>query len=145
MNSSLADPFKSPRKSKDSKSGGLYKFVIVALILVIAGGGVYFFVVKPNGSQVLGDQSQTNADTQKYNGIVDGLRKKVLLPDESPTIATIVNLEEVKQQNAKFYESAQVGDIVIIFTTKALIYREAQDLIINVAPVAQAEEETPAQ
>jgi beta-lactam-binding protein with PASTA domain len=140
MNQSLPDPFKSPRKTKETKGGGgMYKFTIFLLIAVIVGGGAYFMFIKPQGEGVLGEQTQNDAETEKYNQIIQNLKKKILLPEENPTVATIVDIEEVKKQNPKFYESASEGDIVFIFTTKALIYRESQDLIVNVAPVAQAE------
>ncbi|MEP7103699.1 MAG: hypothetical protein ABI721_03255 [Candidatus Dojkabacteria bacterium] len=133
----LQDPFKQKRIEK--KNDLLYKFIILILIVVIVGGGVYLFVIKPRMEPLASTSGtdQTAQDTAKYNALTDKIKKIILVPNESPTIATIANLEEVKSQNATFYADAQEGDTVIIFSTKALIYRESEDKIINVAPVTK--------
>ncbi|MFS8130571.1 MAG: hypothetical protein ACMG57_01190 [Candidatus Dojkabacteria bacterium] len=137
----LQDPFK---QRKIRKTDNLYKFIIAGLALVILGGGVYLFIIKPRQAAVAGDSTQA-ADTAKYNALVDKVKKVILVPDENPTIATIANLDEVKKQNAAFYSDAKEGDTVIIFSTKALIYRESEGKIINVAPVTKEASTTPAQ
>lgn len=139
---SLQDPFK--QKKMPRKNDTFYKLVIGVLALVIVGGGVYLFVIKPRQAAVAGDSTQA-ADTAKYNALIEKVKKVILVPDENPTIATIANLDEVKKQNATFYADAKEGDTVIIFSTKALIYRESEDKIINVAPVTKEASTTPQQ
>jgi len=111
-------------------------------MLVIIGGGIYLFVIKPRQAAVAGASTDNSADTAKYNALIDKVKKIILVPDENPTIATIANLEEVQKQNATFYADAKEGDTVIIFSTKALIYRESEDKIINVAPVTKESDTT---
>lgn len=137
----LQDPFKL--KKAEKKNDSLYKFVIILLLLVIIGGGVYLFVIKPRTQGTNTDQTAQNAEeTEKYNQLITKIKKIILVPDENPTIATIANLEEVQKQNATFYADAKEGDTVIIFSTKALIYRESEDKIINVAPVTKEDNPT---
>ncbi|MEO6729571.1 MAG: hypothetical protein ABIM99_06650 [Candidatus Dojkabacteria bacterium] len=136
---SLQDPFK--QKKIQNRNDGLYKVIIGILILVIIAGGVYLFVIKPRQASVAGESTES-ADTAKYNALIDKVKKIILVPDENPTIATIANLEEVQKQNATFYADAKEGDTVIIFSTKALIYREGEDKIINVAPVTKEADPT---
>ena len=132
---SLQDPFK--QKKMQPRNDWLYKVIIGALLVVIIGGGIYLFVIKPRQSAVAGASTDTSADSAKYTALIDKVKKIILVPDESPTIATIANLVEVQKQNATFYADAKEGDTVIIFSTKALIYRESEDKIINVAPVTK--------
>lgn len=139
---SLQDPFK--QKKMQSKNDGIYKLIIGILLIVIIGGGAYLLVIKPRqNAAVQGTSTDANAaDTAKYNALIDKVKKIILVPDENPTIATIANLDEVKKQNATFYADAKEGDTVIIFSTKALIYRESEDKIINVAPVTKETDST---
>lgn len=67
----------------------------------------------------------------------------ILLPDETPNIASIVDVESLRKANADFYKDAQNGDKLLIYSTKAIIYREAEGKIINVAPVKLTPQEEP--
>jgi len=61
--------------------------------------------------------------------------KVMVLPDETPVIATIEDIEKVKDQ--PFFESAQNGDKVLAFVQhkKAILYRPSTKLIIDVGPI----------
>ena len=67
---------------------------------------------------------------------IEKLRRHILLPtDEEPTVATIIDVEALREENPEFYKDAQNDDQLIIFTKKAILYRDGEDIIINVAPV----------
>lgn len=139
---SLQDPFK--QKRVESRNPLLYKLVVGVVAIVLVAAGTYFLVLKPQqeSAQAAADQAKQAQETEKYNNLVAKIKKTILVPDESPTIATIANLTEVQKQNATFYADAKEGDTVIIFSTKALIYRESEDKIINVAPVTKEDSTT---
>ena len=63
---------------------------------------------------------------------------------EEPTMATLLDIEELKKENPEFYENAKEGDFLVIYSEKAIIFRETENKIINVAPVyfEQTEENT---
>lgn len=84
-------------------------------------------------SQVLAEQTvNANATIKdKVSAILD-------VPAEEPTIATIANLQEVQKENPTFYADAKAGDTVLIYSTKAVIYRGSANKIINIAPVTKA-------
>lgn len=64
------------------------------------------------------------------------------LPDEEPTVATVSDVEKLKDQD--FFSRAQNGDKVIIFpkAQKAILYRPATDKIIEVALYTPPAEDT---
>lgn len=58
-----------------------------------------------------------------------------LPPDEKPTIATVSDLEKLKDQ--QFFANARIGNKVFIFTQakKAILYDVENNRIIEVAPL----------
>jgi hypothetical protein len=46
-----------------------------------------------------------------------------------------VDIEALKEENPEFYKNAKNGDLLVIFSEKAILFREEEGKIINVAPV----------
>ena len=68
--------------------------------------------------------------------LVDQVGKLLVLPhDEQPTIATVTDLEKLKQQ--QFFQRAQLGDKVLIYSQakKVILYRPSTNQLIEVAPL----------
>lgn len=113
-------------------------FVVLFASTLVSGAIAYSFYQQ---SQVNYDASAANALNQtssadQYAELISKVREVVLVPsDEQPTIAAIADVEQVRAENPSFYADAQNGDIVLIFSTKAIIYRETPGLIVNIAPV----------
>ena len=59
--------------------------------------------------------------------------KRIALPDEKPTIATVEDKEKLKAQT--FFKNAEKGDRVLMYAhnKKAILYRPSTDKIIEVA------------
>lgn len=77
--------------------------------------------------------NQENKETAKR--IVDRVRKLIDLPaDTEPTVAEIVKIEELRSRNA-FYNKAKNGDYLIVTSTRAILYDNKRNIILDVAPV----------
>lgn len=57
-----------------------------------------------------------------------------------PTVAAIVDVEKLRAQNA-FYDKAVNGDYLVVTPTRAILYREEENIILDVVPV-QIEQNT---
>jgi len=111
-----------------------FPIVTIVMVLVILGLGAtafYFYkqysTIKEN-PQVLGQQA---SDT-----LLKSVGKLMVLPsDETPTIAEVLDKEKLKDQ--AFFSDSQNGDKIIIYTKaqKAIIFREKDNLIVNVGPI----------
>lgn len=121
---------------EESKSAGNKSkiFLIIAGILVVllAGAAIYFFIkyqaIKKNPNQIA---------QAEVNRIVKLVGQLIALPnDESPTLATIKDKDQLKDQ--PFFANAQNGDVILIYTKakKAIVYREKGNKIINVGPIS---------
>jgi hypothetical protein len=119
-------------------------FLIVALLV---GGGIFYLVkTKPEifglskGGAAVQAQAQAEIDE-----LVKEVGKVMSLPtDERPTVATVTDMEKVKDQ--PFFKNAKNGDKVIIYSAskKAILYRPSEKKIIEVGLVnigGQAQQE----
>jgi hypothetical protein len=88
-------------------------------------------------------QGNNQANQEKAHQIVEKV-KKLMDIDTSvePTVATIVDVAKLQAQNP-FYNKAQNGDYLIVTQTRAILYREEDDIILDVVPV-QIEAPAPA-
>lgn len=121
----------------ESKKGmpGFVKPLIMVLIplLIGAAGGAYTIKLKPELLGLSKGQQQVQAEVDT---LVSEVGKLISLPsDEKPTVATITDIEKLKDQ--PFFKNAKNGDKVLIFTNakKAILYRQAEKRIIEVGAV----------
>lgn len=80
-------------------------------------------------------QGNNEANHEKAREIV-GKVKALIDIDVSvePTVATIVDVERLREQNP-FYDKAENGDYLIVTPTRAVLYRDADNIILDVVPV----------
>lgn len=80
-------------------------------------------------------QGNNEENQEKARQVVD---KVQLLMDidttVEPTVATIVDVEKLQEQNP-FYDKAVNGDYLIVTPTRAILYREEENIILDVVPV----------
>jgi len=55
--------------------------------------------------------------------------------DEKPTVATIQDAAILRAQNPDFYKDAQVGDRLLIWSDKAVLYSSSKDVLLAVLPI----------
>ncbi len=114
-------------------------FVTFFIIVLALGGTAYYFwwrlsKVEQNPNQTASEQTRT---------IIEKVGRLMVLPtDEEPTIASVSDLNSLKNQ--PFFTHAQVGDKVLIYykAKKAILYNPTADKIVEVAPVTE-QTETP--
>jgi hypothetical protein len=111
------------------------KVSMVVLIILFSVGGTLYFT--RNNPQILGLQRQEIDQTERENEkLIKEVGEIIELPDnETPTIATVSDVNAVKDQN--FFKNAQNGDKVLIYSAvkKAYLYRPLEKKIIEVGVV----------
>ncbi len=70
--------------------------------------------------------------------LIAAVGRLMVLPDETPTIATVDDMDKLKGQ--AFFANAKKGDKVLIFTNakKAVLYDPVADKIVESAPLSAA-------
>ncbi len=121
-------------KASFIKHIGLKRWLTIFVILLAVGGiitSVYYF------KQYSALKANPNLEAEKETeSLVDSLGKLMELPtDETPTVATVLDIEKLKDQ--PFFAKAQNGDKLLAYTNtmQAILYRPSNNKIINVAPL----------
>lgn len=128
-----------PKEEIAENQGGGFKKVLVSLLtyLIILGlgaGGVYYLAkTKPGLIGLPKSQTENQAEA---DALVSQVGKLITLPaDEKPTVATITNIDQLKDQ--PFFRNAKNGDRILVYqnANKAIIFRPSENRIIDVGTV----------
>lgn len=110
----------------------LLSMILVIVIFVVGVGSGYLVY-----NRLSEKNSKENESVDKQiTEILDELGSLILLPkDETPTVMSVMDVESLKKENEEFYKDVVKGDILIIYSDKAIIFRREEKKIVNVAPV----------
>jgi hypothetical protein len=104
---------------------------LVLLRILLVGPGRYYPVVGIH---------RTNLSTSE---LIYKVSHHILVnANETPTIATVQDPDMLRDRDPIFYKDAQVGDRLLIYSDKAILYSEARDLILAVLPAYVAQRST---
>ena len=136
----------------ENKKTNWLTYVLVILVLLGVAAAVHFYYQSGKLRQDLvssqnhpqPEAQTTAAQTQdEAKQLVETVGKLIVLPsDEQPTIATVADLEKLKNQ--PFFADAKIGDKVLIYpkAQKAVLYRPSENKIIALAPFVVPEDTT---
>lgn len=111
-------------------------FLLAIIIFLLIALTIYFYRKSENlESELKQDENSESIGEIEVERIVELLGKHVLLPEETPVIYIISSPQEAKTAYGDFFSQAIQGDYLIVYSNKAIIYRESTDLIINTGPV----------
>jgi hypothetical protein len=123
---------RAPEKKKGFRK--LPIFFLLSLSIILLGTTGYFFYQYQRLSQSqIAAQVTAQEEAQK---LAEDLGKLMLLPkDETPTVATVTDIEKLKDQ--LFFKNATNGNKVLIYPNSklAVIYDPKANLIVNVGPI----------
>ena len=112
-------------------------FLALVATLVVALALAIFSFIQYRGNQKIQKQLKKNQNTvSPSQQVIEQVGKLMVLPgNETPTVATVTDLEKLKGQ--VFFAKAQIGDKVLIYTQakKAILYNPASNKIVEVAPL----------
>lgn len=112
-----------------------YGVIILSILLLLAllGSGVLYWQYRTTRQLLWKTQNPDPA--QEATQLVSEVSELMLLPSETPTVATVTDKAALSAQ--EFFAPAENGDKVLIFTEakKAILYRPSQKKIVNVAPL----------
>ncbi|QQS69279.1 hypothetical protein IPP75_05170 [Candidatus Saccharibacteria bacterium] len=121
------------RFSISGKNGLVAAAVGLALVGLV---GTFVFYQKyqdvksdPSSAQ----KAQNSAETKR---VLDKLKQVLRIDEtEAPTVARVEDPAKLQKANAEFYKNVQKGDYLVIFPKRAIIYRESNNQLINIAPI----------
>lgn len=118
-----------------SKIGPVGFLFVLLFLFSLAGVGWLYRQNTALQTQIKDIQeSETNLEklASESMGILDKINQHILLPhDQSPSISTIENVNDLKKKET-FFEYAQDGDVLVQFNSLEIIYNPVADVIVNV-------------
>lgn len=117
------------------------RLIIVAFTAVVFGLIILMVALLQDRSQLQDQVNHLSASTDKKTDetqqLVEQLGKYIELPtDEAPTLATVTNVESLKDQ--QFFKNAQNGDKVLLYAKagRALLYRPSSQKVVDISTLA---------
>ncbi len=104
------------------------------VVLTALGSAIYFYIQYQKTQTLL--KNPNTVAIQESKSLIEEVGKHIVLPqNEAPTIATVSDINKLKQQ--AFFSQAKNGDKVLIYTKaqKAILYDPVQKKIIEVGPI----------
>lgn len=114
------------------------KFIIIFLVILLLASfsAVFLLYTKIKNTNAIPDDPK--GDSQKT---IKSVSKIFELPEgETPTVATIMSMEELKYQ--PFFARAKIGDKVLIYqkSLKVILWRPSTGKIIEISTLGAPEE-----
>lgn len=124
---------------KKTGTNALKKLSAVVGIIAVTGtlvvGSLAVVKYKPELLGLSKSSTKPGADEAEIKSLVAEVGKIIELPFEQPVLATVSDLNKVKDQ--QFFANAKLNDKVLIYTNakKAILYRPSEHKIIEVGRV----------
>lgn len=131
-------PVAAPVRTR-SRLRAVRRLIVPAIIFVILAAIIVLGVMQITPVRLPFGGGVTTRPVTESLDVVAAIGKLILLPDETPTVATVTDLAPLKDQ--AFFVNAALGDVVLMFPQagKAILYRPGKDLIIEAAPLTLTE------
>ena len=123
----------------NQERGNIVLGLLIGAVLALIPS--YYFYTKYQGAQKLLKNPQ-QVSIEQTKSVVAMVGKLIALPtDETPSLATVQDKTKLKDQ--PFFKNAVNGDKLLIYVKakKAILYRESNNKIIEVAPINIQENE----
>lgn len=128
----------SKQKSRSKLKFGKNALPWLLLILVLTAGLLGTNYYKNRAEKVESDPSiaQKEKNQAETDRVLAALKNVLFISEtDAPTVARVEDPEKLKASNEAFYKDTQKGDYLIIFPKRAIVFRESNTQIINVAPI----------
>lgn len=116
----------------------VYVVIGILAVFTIAGvGGAVYYQQQAKKAEFLlkNPDAVAKKETQE---IVSRVGKLFMLPSEEPQMATVLDVEKLKDQS--FFQQAQNGDKILAYpkAQKAILYRPSTNIIVEVGPLVMS-------
>ncbi len=119
------------RKRQQKKLKNIFGFLgaVILLLVLFAGYSQYRLYTLGKDEKVTSEDSTIVSATTTPQEIIARISRHILLPEGSPQIAEVRDVEKLRDTQA-FFKNAENGDIIILYETTIFIYRPSKDIII---------------
>jgi hypothetical protein len=113
---------------------------MLGLVLVaLVGAGGWWVFSSQSGDELtkLSENAGAKLTDAQVDAVVSRISKFMVVPEgERPSVVVLKDTASLAQQQA-FYKDAKDGDILIVYSTRAIIYDAKANKLVSVSPIAQ--------
>ncbi len=113
-----------------------WKVITVMVVLVLALGAAFYFWNEAQTAKSSTPEAVAARNQEESERVISSLSLVLYTESEDqPTVARIEDPAVLQRANEDFYRNAQAGDYLVLYPNRAIIYRESENRVINVAPI----------
>lgn len=115
------------------------KLIIAAVVIVVVGVGAAFVWSRQgaDGLAQLASQPGAKVSADQVKQLVARIGQFMVVPtDEEPSVVVLQNTADLAAQQT-FYKDAKDGDILLLFSNRAIIYDALTNKLVNVGPIVR--------
>lgn len=117
------------------------KSLLVAVVLIAALGAAGYFWNDARQAKQQSPEAVAQKNQEETDQVVTSLSKIIVIEGEDkPTVARVENPDTLKKANQDFYKNVQIGDYLVLYPQRAIIYRLGENKIVNIAPIINSSE-----
>lgn len=112
-------------------------FAVILLLAALTGAFLYTFQLYRESQKKITELSSRLEQGRQGSddaGTVEKVGKHILLPDEQPKVVVVQNAETLKKEQP-FFSRAKDGDILLVYSTRVILYNPEIDKIIEIAQI----------
>ena len=116
-----------------------YKLLLgLVVVALIAAGGWWAFNTQSSDdlSNLSANAGEKLTDSQVQAVISRVSKFMVVSSDEKPSVVVLRNVAELAAQQP-FYRDAKDGDVLIVYSSRAIVYDAKENKLVSVSPIQQ--------
>ncbi len=114
---------------------------ILLVVVLVLGGAAFYFYNQNQDARTNPDELVNQQNDAESEEVVNNLKTVLLIDtDKKATVARVEDPEVLKKNNPDFYKNAEQGDYLVLYPARAIIFRNGEGKIINIAPIVNTDE-----
>jgi len=115
------------------------KLIIAAVVIVVVAVGASLVWSRHGGDDLaqLASQPGAKVSDQQVSELVSRISQFMVVPaNENPSVVVLQNTAQLAQQQP-FYQEAKDGNILMLYSNRAIIYDSVANKLVNVGPIVR--------
>lgn len=116
-----------------------YKLILGLVLVILVGAGGWWAFNSQSGDSLanLSANAGEKLSDSQVQTIISRVSKFMVVPsDEKPSVVVLRGTAELAAQQP-FYRDAKDGDVLIVYSTRAIIYDAKENKLVSVSPIQQ--------
>ncbi len=132
----ITDNDKKPEVPSTKTNSKMLPWILLLVVLVGGVAASMYYRNRANQAESNPTAVQQEKNQAETDRVLTSIKKVILISEtDAPTVARVEDPEKLKSSNQEFYKDIQVGDYLVIYPKRAIIFRESINQIINIAPI----------